>query len=85
MSSSDTMIDDRHNGNCKTNRQHRAAAALLDDLKFEDSPRLAEREGQSIRMDLVNQIRQQIADGHYVDDEKIDLAIDRLLVDIDPQ
>ena len=85
MSISDSTTIDEQTDSTATNRRQQAAVALLDDLQSEKSLRLAEREGQPVRMDMVNQIRQQIMDGNYESDEKVDLAIDRLLVDLDPR
>ena len=37
------------------------------------------REASDVRLDRVNEIRQQIADGTYETEEKLNLALDRLL------
>ena len=68
-----------------TDRQQQAMTAMVEDMQTQHSQQMAERENQPVRMDRVNAIKQQIADGTYESDEKIDLALDRLLVDLKPE
>ena len=55
-----------------------------DEVQISDTARLVEMAGQlpDIRQDRVSQIRQQIAAGTYETDEKINLALERLLDEI---
>ena len=55
-----------------------------DEVQISDTARLVELAGQlpDIRLDRVSQIRQQIAEGTYETDEKINIALNRLLDEI---
>lgn len=60
------------------------AGQIQDELHISDAGRLIEQTGQmpDIRWDRVNQIRAQIADGTYETDNKMQIAIGRLLDEI---
>ena len=64
-------------------RQQQAMTAMIQDMQTQRSRRMAERDNQPVRINRVNAIKQQIADGTYESDEKIDLTLDRLLVDLE--
>jgi len=59
-------------------------APIQDELEISDAARLVEQAGQApeIRRDRVEAIRAQIAAGTYETQEKLDMAIERLLDEI---
>ncbi len=68
-----------------TNRQSPSEASpIQDELQLSDAAQLVDqvRDLPEIRQDRVDQIRAQIADGSYETDEKMDVALGRLLDEI---
>ena len=61
-----------------------AGAPIQDELQISDAGRLVEKvhELPEIRQDRVDQIRAQIADGTYETEEKLQIALGRLLDEI---
>jgi negative regulator of flagellin synthesis FlgM len=57
---------------------------IQDELDLSDTARLVERihEMPDLRQDRVNQIRAQIASGSYETDEKLEIALSRLIDEI---
>ena len=57
---------------------------IQDELEISDVAQLVQqiREMPEVRQDRVNQIRAQIADGTYETDEKLEIALGRLLDEI---
>ena len=65
-----------------TNRQAAAEASpIQDELQLSDAGRLVDKvhELPDIRQERVDQIKAQIADGTYETEEKLDIAMGRLL------
>jgi negative regulator of flagellin synthesis FlgM len=60
------------------------SAPIQDELEISDAARLVDqvREMPEIREDRVNQIRAQIAAGTYETDDKLEMALGRLLDEI---
>lgn len=68
-----------------TNRQSAAEASpIQDELQLSDAGQLVDkvRDLPDIRQDRVDQIKAQIADGTYETEEKLDVALGRLLDEI---
>ena len=61
-----------------------AQAPIHDEVDISDAARLIDRVGEipEIRQDRVDAIRAQIAQGTYETDEKLQIALDRLLDEI---
>ena len=66
--------------------------AIKDDIQFssaaqglESTANSAESLTSNVRLDLVNRIRSEIADGSYDTPEKMDVAIDRLIGRMNPK
>jgi len=61
-----------------------AGSPIQDELEISDAGRLVEKvhELPEVRQDRVDQIRAQIADGTYETDEKLRIALGRLLDEI---
>ncbi len=61
-----------------------AGSPIQDELQISDAGRLVEKvhELPEVRQDRVDQIRAQIADGTYETDEKLQIALGRLLDEI---
>ena len=57
---------------------------IQDELELSDAARLVEQVNQlpDVRQDRIDQIRAQIAEGTYETDEKLDVAVGRLLDEI---
>jgi negative regulator of flagellin synthesis FlgM len=57
---------------------------IQDELDISDAARLMEQANQAseVRQDVVDRIRGQIADGTYETQDKMDVALDRLLDEI---
>ena len=60
------------------------AGQIQDELDISDAGQLVEQANElpAMRQDRVDQIRAQIANGDYETDEKLDVALDRLLDEI---
>ena len=60
------------------------SAPIRDEVEFSDAARLIEQTHGTpdIRQDRVDAIRAQIAEGTYETQEKLDIAVDRLLDEI---
>lgn len=60
------------------------ARPIQDELQLSDAGRLADKvhDLPEIRQDRVNEIKAQIADGTYETEEKLDIALGRLLDEI---
>ena len=60
------------------------SAPIQDELEISDTARLVEQAKQvpEVRQDRIDQIRAEIADGTYETDEKLDIAMGRLLDEI---
>ncbi len=58
--------------------------SIQDELQLSDAARMVDKLHQipDLRQDRVNQLRAQIAAGTYATDEKLDIAIGRLLDEI---
>ncbi len=61
-----------------------SASPVQDELSISDAARAVDQVGQipDMRMDRVQQIRAQIAEGNYDTPEKLDIAVGRLLDEI---
>lgn len=57
---------------------------IQDELQISDAARLLDRVGDvpEVRQDRIDQIRAEIAEGSYETQEKLDIAIERLLDEI---
>jgi len=70
----------------RTNRPAETSGAgpIQDELQLSDAGQLIEKAGDlpDVRWDRVNQIRAQIAEGTYETDEKMQVALGRLLDEI---
>lgn len=73
---------EQHNGFTRPGAEPQSRS---DRVELSEHARLLEqlRKQPTVRTDLVNQIRQSIADGSYEHEEKLHLAIERLLDDLD--
>ncbi|MGE0605839.1 MAG: flagellar biosynthesis anti-sigma factor FlgM [Pirellulales bacterium] len=61
-----------------------AGVSFRDDVQISDTAQLISRihDLPEIRADRVNQIRSALANGTYLSDDKLDVALDRLLAEI---
>jgi negative regulator of flagellin synthesis FlgM len=61
-----------------------SSSPIQDELSISDAARAVDQVGQvpDMRMDRVEQIRTQIADGSYDTPDKLDIAVGRLLDEI---
>jgi anti-sigma28 factor (negative regulator of flagellin synthesis) len=80
-------------GVTKTAQQHAIQPATLaktDDVKFSDAARQIDNIGGSqelggVRLDLVNRVRAEIANGTYDTDEKMNIAVDKMISRFNPR
>jgi negative regulator of flagellin synthesis FlgM len=77
-------ISSPHNARISKPSAANQAGQIQDELDISDAARLMERvkDVPEIRQGMVDRIRGQIADGTYETQDKLDIALDRLLDEI---